>query len=436
MTVAAMVFLVCAANAQLRITLPKRSHPTPVQKLNQDGVKAVQKRDYEKAKKLFYKAYLLDPNDPFTLNNLGFMAELEGEVERAQRFYELAGELSSDATVAVASNSAVEGKPLAEVAGKTQDRTLLVNKYNLEAIALLKQDRASEADMVLAKALKLDPGNPFTLNNLGFAKEKQGELEQALRYYQDAWRANSSEPVVVTAQAEWRGKAISTIASENAGKLQKLMRTSQTREARIARLNLQGVSALNRNQPGQARRYFEQAYRLDPEHAFTLNNMGYLAEMEGDRESADFYYARAKMAKGREGRVDVATRVDAEGRPIGEVAGSGEAAVQQRIEAERQARMRRGGPVVLRTRDGQVVREPERPPQPPAAPQASPQQELLMPLPDNQQPPAAQPAPAQPAPAQPDAPQPQVQQPPQQPPPPGGLLMPLPEEQQPPAAQP
>src|SRR5262249_2506105 len=58
-----------ASAGDLRITLPKRTKSTPVQKLNRDGVKAVQDRDYAKAKKLFYKAYLLDPNDPFTLNN-------------------------------------------------------------------------------------------------------------------------------------------------------------------------------------------------------------------------------------------------------------------------------------------------------------------------------------------------------------------------------
>ena len=53
--VAALIFCVpqAPAAAQLKITIPKRSNFTPVQKLNRDGVKAVQKHDYEKAKKLF-----------------------------------------------------------------------------------------------------------------------------------------------------------------------------------------------------------------------------------------------------------------------------------------------------------------------------------------------------------------------------------------------
>jgi hypothetical protein len=62
----------------LKITLPKSSHLTPVQRLNQEGVEEIRKHAYEKAETLFYKAYLLDPDDPFTLNNLGYVSELQG----------------------------------------------------------------------------------------------------------------------------------------------------------------------------------------------------------------------------------------------------------------------------------------------------------------------------------------------------------------------
>lgn len=64
-----------AADKDVRISIPKRTKPTPVQKLNQEGVKELQKREYKKAKATFYKAYLIDPNDPFTLNNLGYIAD-------------------------------------------------------------------------------------------------------------------------------------------------------------------------------------------------------------------------------------------------------------------------------------------------------------------------------------------------------------------------
>ena len=87
----------------LKINLPKGSHFTPVQRLNREGVEAIRKHAYEKAETLFYKAYLLDPDDPFTLNNLGYIAELQGQVDRAQRFYQLAGQQASDAVIERAS---------------------------------------------------------------------------------------------------------------------------------------------------------------------------------------------------------------------------------------------------------------------------------------------------------------------------------------------
>src|SRR5260370_34718015 len=98
----------------LKITLPKRSHLTPVQRLNREGVEAIRKHNYEKAETVFYKAYLLDPDDPFTLNNLGYISELQGEVERAQRFYALAGQQRTEAVIDEASSKRVEGRPVNE----------------------------------------------------------------------------------------------------------------------------------------------------------------------------------------------------------------------------------------------------------------------------------------------------------------------------------
>ena len=76
-----------ARAGDLKLTLPKRSELTFVQRLNRDGVDALRKQQYEKAETLFYKAYLFDPGDPFTLNNLGYISELQGQLDRAQKFY-------------------------------------------------------------------------------------------------------------------------------------------------------------------------------------------------------------------------------------------------------------------------------------------------------------------------------------------------------------
>src|SRR6266478_4114149 len=202
--------------ADLRLKLPKRSKPTPVQQYNRDGVKAIEKRDFKKAKQLFYKAYLIDPNDPFTLNNLGYISELEGKIERAQRYYELAAkENNSETVIAEASARKFQGRKLSEVTKSYGSLELRVNRGNVLAMGLLEQGRNQEAEDVLRDALKLDPRNSFTLNNLGFTMEGQGDLESALRYYNDASMTHSTEPIVVALDPHWRGKAISDVAFSN-----------------------------------------------------------------------------------------------------------------------------------------------------------------------------------------------------------------------------
>jgi Flp pilus assembly protein TadD len=430
----ATLLLVGEAGAQLRIPLPKRSKSTPVQKLNREGVKAVKHHDYEKAKKLFYDAYLIDPNDPFTLNNLGYISELEGQVDRAERFYALAAANRSDATVELSNDAAIEGKPVSTVAGDAGDRQMQINRFNVQAIDLLLKDRAPEADLVLQKALALDRNNPFTLNNLGFTREKEGEYNQALGFYTRAAQQRSRQPIVVTLNRDWRGKPISEIAARNARALRKLMAKEETPPVQVARLNLRGVSALNRNDPQTAREDFQKAYKLDPNNAFTLNNLGYMAELDGDRETADFYYAKAQEAQRADRRVDVATRAEVQGQLLRRVADNSDQAVQQRMETALMEKRRQGGPVRLMHRDNTPVIEPARPvAPPPSVNQPSPgvqpplpQNELLMPLPANQQPPDAYHGPTPNV-----SPNPAPQRPPQSTQPQGGLMMPLPDNQQP-----
>jgi Flp pilus assembly protein TadD len=356
-----------ARAGDIRITLPKRSKPTPVQKLNRDGVKALEKNDIEKAKKLFYRAYLLDPNDPFTLNNLGYIAELAGDVERAERFYSLAGSLESDAHVDLATSESAEGRNVTEVAGSAEQGSLQVNRLNVNALSLLLRDRAPEADLILQKALALDPKNPFTLNNMGFAKEKQGELEQALSFYSAAANVRSDDKVIVSVNKSWRGQAISEVAEQNAREVRRALRREEDVETRVARMNLRGVSALNRNERRLARQYFGQAYRLAPDDAFTINNMGYVAELDGDRETAEYFYAKAREAERADARVTVATRREAEGQRVEQVAEQSGGQVEARMRAEAEARRRHGEPIELKRRDA-----PPQVNQPPAEPNQTP----------------------------------------------------------------
>ncbi|HEY2115387.1 MAG TPA: tetratricopeptide repeat protein [Candidatus Angelobacter sp.] len=383
------VSLFCGVSAsaqQVRIPLPKKSKFTPVQQLNRDGVAALKKHDISKAKRLFYKAYLIDPNDPFTLNNLGYVSELEGSLDRAQRYYDQARANTSEAVIDRSTAQEVQGKTVASVAGHTAEGPLKVNELNSEALGLLNRDRAPEADVVLQAALKIDPNNPFTLNNMGFAKEKEGEIESAIRFYDSSAATGSRDPIVIAFNKSWRGKPISEVAAQNAEKSRKELSKAQDMQARVARLNLRGVSAMNRNDRKTARQDFEQAYKIDPNNSFAINNMGYLAELEGDTETAQSFYEQAQRAERARQKVMVSTRPEVEGQTVGHVAEESTTLVESSFAARAEARRRSGAPPALRTRDNRIIVEPKKP-----ANQSTTPPEFRRPPQENQEPAVAAP---------------------------------------------
>jgi Flp pilus assembly protein TadD len=353
----------------LKLTLPKRSHLTPVQRLNREGVDAIQKRNYEKAETLFYQAYLFDPADPFTLYNLGYVSELKGQLDRAQKLYGLASEQATDAVIDRTSEQQLEGKPMRDAFGSLKDVPMQVNRMNIEAIRLLSQGRAPEALVILQKALVLDPHNTYTLNNLGVAKEFRGDYDEALKYYTAAADSQSSEPVIVTLNREWRGKPVSLMAADSARKLRERMQTAATAEAQAALLTVRGVSATNHNDWTVARQDFLKAYSLNPYSSFSLNNIGYLAERDGDLETAQFFYERARKAENAGAKVGLATRQSAEGMRLFAVAEDSDQKVNSEITQENEARRQHPGPVGLKHRDNTPVVEPV--PQPATPPSST-----------------------------------------------------------------
>jgi Flp pilus assembly protein TadD len=354
-----------AGAKDLKLTLPKHSELTLVQRLNREGVDAVRRRQYEKAETLFYKAYLFDPGDPFTLNNLGYISELQGQLERAQKFYALASEQATDAVIDRANAKRLEGKPMRDAFGSLQDAPMQVNRMNVEAIRLLSAGRAAEADLLLQKALALEPRNTFTMNNIGVAKEARGDYDEALMFYMAAADSRSTEPVIVTLNRAWRGKPVSKMAADSAKKLRERMQSAATAQAQAALLAVRGVSATNRNDWPTARKDFLKSYSLDPYSAFSLNNIGYLSEMDGDLETAEFFYAKAEKADDAKVRVGLASRSSAEGKHLSAVAIDSDQKVDGKIAQENQARRRHAGPIELKHRDDTPVMEPAASPEEP-----------------------------------------------------------------------
>jgi Flp pilus assembly protein TadD len=336
-----------AGDLKIPLPIPQRTPTTPTQKLNREGVAELKRGHREKAKRLFYRAYLLDPQDPFTLNNLGYVAELEGDADRALRYYALAAKDHTDAVIDQSSEADLKGKPLDEVFRQVQDSDREISKINEQAIVLMQQGRVFEARNLLRSALPRYSQNPFLLNNLGYAMESIGDLEDALRYYSAAASVHSTEPVIVTPRAKWRGRPISEVAAANADAVNSLIAAGEGAEAAAARLNLRGVAALNENNPSAARQFFLQAYQRDAQNAFTLNNLGYITELEGDWESADVYYEAARTGRDASDRVSYSTRRDAEGQRIDNLADNNQSSVESTLKAQQERRRRSHEPVEL-----------------------------------------------------------------------------------------
>lgn len=343
----------------IRISIPKHSKLTPVQRLNREGVEAARKQNYRRAEQLFYKAYLLDPDDPFTLNNLGYTSEIQGQLDRAEHFYELARQQTTSAVVDEASSRRVRGLTLD--AALNSDHPLEVDRYSVEATQLLAEHRPFDADQLLQKALQSDSHNVFVLNDMGVTKEMEGEPQEALKYYDEAALLHSPAIAVVTLNRQMKGRPVSELAKESAQSLRRRLAGESEQETRVAGLNVRGVAAANRNDLSAAAEDFRDAYRLNPGDPFTLNNIGYVAEMEGDRETAQFFYDQAQKVAGANATVGLATRRSVVGMKLFAVSANSDTNVQGKMTQERTALRQTQEPVALRRRDGSIVSEPSQP---------------------------------------------------------------------------
>jgi Flp pilus assembly protein TadD len=331
----------------LKIIVPRRSAMTPVQRLNREGVDAVRKHQYESAATLFYKAYLYDPADPFTLNNLGYISELQGELDRAHKFYALAAEQGSTATIDRSSAKLLEGKPMNYTFDSLKNVPMRVNRMNLDAMDLLARNRGFQAVSLLHEALSVEPDNPFTLNNLAVAEEATGDYESALRDYDMVALSHSLEPVVVTRDRAWRGKPLSAMATASARRLQERTKKMDGAGLNATMFTMLGVSETNQNDWQRARKDFLHAYSLDPTSSFSLNNRGYVAEKDGDLETAEFFYEKARKASNSHARVGLATNTSAEGKQLTTVATDSDHKVNGEIDQYSEQRHQMTGPIEL-----------------------------------------------------------------------------------------
>jgi tetratricopeptide (TPR) repeat protein len=227
-----------------------------------------------------------------------------------------------------------------------------VNHMDVEAMDLLEQNRGFEAVALLQAALKLDAQNPFTLNDLGVADEQIGDYDSAMKCYEAAAGSRSKEAVVVTLDSAWRGKPVSEMAAASEGRLEDRLRKMGGAQERAILFTLRGVSAMNANNVAAAKEDFLHAYSLDPGNAFSMNNRGFVAEMDGDLETAEFFYGKARRAEDSNARVGLATQHNAEGKKLAAVATGSDQLVDGQLDRFSQQRHTETGPIELTPRNG------------------------------------------------------------------------------------
>jgi len=228
----------------------------------------------------------------------------------------------------------------------------------------------------LRQGLALDSQNPFTLNNLGVAEEAAGDYESAMRYYNAAASTHWTNPVVLTPDHRWIGKSVSEMARASAKRLEKA-EIDDPAKVKADMFSLRGVFAANENDWETARKDFLQAYSLDPSSAFSLNNRGYVAEMDGDLETAQFFYEKALRADDASARVGLSTERSAEGKSLLAVAQDSDSKVDAGLDKYSEERHLQTGPIQLIPRQGTQAPGAETTPQQQPSSNAAPAPQLL-----------------------------------------------------------
>jgi Flp pilus assembly protein TadD len=242
-----------------------------------------------------------------------------------------------------------------------------VNRINLEAVNLLSEGRTFQAAGLLQQALSLGPRDPFTLNNLGAASEATGDLGSAMKYYTAAASARSHDVVAVTQDRSFRGKSVSEMAAANAMRLERRSQGFGPGATEASLLSEQGVFAENENDWATAKTDFMKAYALDPTNAFSINNRGYVAERDGDLESAQFFYQKARQAYGANFPVGLATNPSAQGQALSRVATQSSLQVDGALDVYSRERRGQPGSIELTPRGAAGAGESTAPPQQPDA---------------------------------------------------------------------
>jgi hypothetical protein len=91
------------------------------------AVDSLTQGDGVRYRELVLKAHADDPDDPFVINNMGLVAEMDGKMYQARQYYWLAWQRAGSLTVFTTSNGRYQGKLLKDMTWENYERIMSRN---------------------------------------------------------------------------------------------------------------------------------------------------------------------------------------------------------------------------------------------------------------------------------------------------------------------
>lgn len=263
----------------------------------QDGINAIQSKDFDKAKQILSEAHDADPKDPQAAFYLGVALENTDDLDGAVESYRNA--LQNDPKLVEASvnlsailmeredyTGALEVIDQALGSG-AKNPQLLTNR----AIALAGSGKTDEAMNAYKVAVEASPDDLTLRYDYAVLLAKKGQNDEAVAQLREVIK--SSEAAVVGAAANVLGRL--KAFADCVGGLDRALKTNESADLYVRR----GVCRHGLNDDAGAQQDYEKALKLDPDFAPAHYYLGMHFKSAGKKKQAKEHLAKAReLGKG------------------------------------------------------------------------------------------------------------------------------------------
>jgi len=155
----------------------------------------------------------------------------------------------------------------------------------------IKRERWSDAENVIIKALRLEPGNfsnALLLSNLGVVRTNMGKMKEALEAFELGLSVAPHSSVIRTNRARTR-----LFIGDYEGALTDLDETLRIDSVQEWALQMRGLLLLGKNETEKAKKDFNTLARLYPDNSTSMSGLARVAEREGNFTNALRLYDEA-----------------------------------------------------------------------------------------------------------------------------------------------